>query len=56
MIRAPKYRRFKNLKTRPEDKNRLFKSSIIESEIKRVSEKIKDPEIQKMFENVFQTH
>lgn len=40
---------FKNLKSRPPEKNRLFKSKAIEEIISTVSQKIKDADLQRMF-------
>lgn len=40
---------FKNLKSRPQEKSRLFKSKIIEEIISTVSQKIKDANLQRMF-------
>src|SRR3989338_11270341 len=41
--------KFENLKTRPKVKDRLFHSEVIEEKIIEIAEKIKDPELRRMF-------
>lgn len=45
-----KYRSFKNLKSRPPIKNRLYASQSVERAIQEYSNKMKDPVIRRMFE------
>jgi uncharacterized protein len=45
-----KFRNFKNLKSRPPVKDRLFTSEVVESEIGQVAAKIKDLNFRRMFE------
>jgi len=42
-------RYFKNLKSRPSEKRRLFQSDTIEEIISTTSQKIKDPNLRRMF-------
>ncbi len=45
--------KFKNLKSRPKIKDRLFTSEVIEKYIESISEKIKDHELRRMFTQCF---
>ena len=42
--------KFEKLKTRPKEKDRLFRSEIIEKIIVETGKKITDPKIRRMFE------
>ncbi|KKT86854.1 MAG: hypothetical protein UW86_C0017G0006 [Microgenomates group bacterium GW2011_GWA1_Microgenomates_45_10] len=44
-----KRNKFENLKTRPKVKDRLFNSKVVEEKIIEIAEKIKDPELRRMF-------
>ncbi len=43
-----KYRNFKNLKSRPPVKNRLFQSQSVNCAIETISMRIKDPNVRRM--------
>lgn len=45
--------KFKNLKARPKEKDRLFRSEVVEKEIEKVSERIQNSDLKRMFVQCF---
>jgi meiotically up-regulated gene 157 (Mug157) protein len=44
-----KHNKFENLKSRPAVKDRLFRSKVVDREIEKISERIKDQNLRRMF-------